>query len=86
MSTTVNNTCNIFYNIVLDDLIDQFTKSNVMTPELQEVCDGLKKPVTGGATNAKETKKPRKSPKVTGYNVYMREYRETVKNERPDLS
>ena len=86
MSSTVNNTCNIFYNIVIDDLIEQLTKSDVMTDELKEVCDRLKKPVSGGATNVKETKKPRKSPKVTGYNVYMREYRETVKRERPDLS
>ena len=86
MSYTVNDTCNIFYNVVLEDIADHFKKSAVMTPELQAVCDRLKKPASGGPTNSKETKKPRKSPKLTGYNVYMREHRDQVRQDNPTLN
>lgn len=86
MSHAVNHTCNIFYNVVLEDIAEHFKKSAVMTPELQTVCDRLKKPASGEATNAKETKKPRKSPKLTGYNVYMREHRDQVRQDNPTLN
>lgn len=83
MASNVQNTCAAFYDIVVNDIINELKKDQLLTPEIQAVCDRLKSNVAqGGAKNKKE----RKAPKITGYNVYMREHREVVKAQHPHLT
>lgn len=85
MSAGIMTAYTTFYGIVIDDIARALTADNVITPEIEATLDGLKENLKTHAAATVE-KKPRKQPRITGYNVYMREHRSEVQREFPDLN
>ena len=80
--TAMTNCINDVQRESFDEVKKALVKENLLTEEIETVLNNL----TAGVKANKKVVKKQKMPRFSGYHLFMKEHRITVKEEQPDIS